>query len=131
MIRRKKPLKRSTKPIPRRTPKRKGEDALYSKLRKVYLEKYPYCQYAICEFYGETPEQAMTALRQEEIAEAGGFFPGTNTPCPLATSIHHRKKPKKTYLNAVTTWMGVGNEGHRAIEDNLALARQKGYAFNI
>lgn len=48
-----------------------------------------------------------------------------------ATDIHHTKKPRATYLNAVETWMGLCRICHSRIENDKAWARENGYLESI
>ena len=48
-----------------------------------------------------------------------------------SVDIHHTKKPRATYLNAVETWMGLCRVCHSRIENNKDWARENGYLENI
>jgi hypothetical protein len=50
---------------------------------------------------------------------------------PLATTIHHTKKPKQTYLNAVETWLSACWEQHEWVESHKNRARELGLLENI
>lgn len=114
------------KPIRKVSVKRAKANALYSKLRKQFLEEHPYCQWWLS-WHGFT---------QDDVDDLGYIetnlgFNMQKIPVPKATEIHHMKKPKQTYLNDTSTWMAVSRQGHEWIENNKAEAREKGFLFNI
>tara|TARA_R110001583_G_C5485364_1_gene394249 strand:+ start:389 stop:661 length:273 start_codon:yes stop_codon:yes gene_type:complete len=48
-----------------------------------------------------------------------------------SVDIHHTKKPRKKYMNAVDTWMAVCRTCHEEIENNKSWAREQGYLENF
>ncbi len=50
---------------------------------------------------------------------------------PFATTIHHTKKPKQTYLNDTTTWLSASWPQHEWVENNKSQARLQGLLQNI
>lgn len=99
------------KRMPKVTPKRAKANREYSVRRKVFLLAHPQCMaweairhYAWQNLYNIT----MPAVR------------------PLATEIHHMKKPKSKYLNDESTWLAVSRWGHEFIEQNKSIARKLG-----
>lgn len=122
MIARRKPLKRSTKPL-KRTPlarvskKRAKEMRTYSKLRKEFLEAHPWCQ---------------VWLKENGFIESNAYmmlaYAGTiQRECPPACDIHHAAgRSGSNYLDT-STWMACSREGHRKIHDNPKWAREMGF----
>ncbi len=55
-------------------------------------------------------------------------MPNCNSP---SCDIHHKKKPRKTYLNNLDTWMALCRPCHNQIENNKTWARENGYLENI
>lgn len=97
------------------SPKRRKALALYSKLRAAFLIANPYCQYWLAE-RGILDPAEMVQRMCAVIAR-----------CPPSTDIHHKRKPRTTYLNDTSTWMAVSRQGHDAIEGDKKTARNKGY----
>ena len=113
------------KPIRKVGKKRAKSNAEYAKRRKAFLETHPYCWLLLMEH----------GIQESEIDKNGTveFHRGFNMirrAVPLATEIHHKKKPKCKYLNDESTWMPVSREGHEWIEANKKLARERGYLEN-
>jgi hypothetical protein len=138
MIARRKPLKRSTKPLKRSrispvSKKRAKEMRTYSKLRKECLEKQPVCEVWL-------HENGWKCIRfkdvfQDALYHRDGTFKIDQAPAwwlidecmaPQATEIHHRDKRGKNYLN-VATFMCVSRQGHEKIENNKSWAREVGF----
>lgn len=118
---RKKPLKRSSKPL-KRTPlkkvssKRQKDMRTYSALRKKHLSAHPYCQVTI---------RLLGLNEQDVIAEQGWYKDvwGRTVKCPLAEDIHHRAGRGANYLDE-NTWLAVCREKHVWIHHHASEARK-------
>jgi len=79
------------KPIRPRSPKREIEDALYTKLRKLFLDKYPMCK---------------------------ANLPGCTLN---ATDVHHKKGRTGDNYVKESTWLPVCRVCHMYIHDKLSM----------
>lgn len=130
-------MKRTALP-PRRSPlrrvssKRAAQLRIYAVKRKVFLGLHPLCQWWLSR-HGVNEAQARETWydsRRHFI-----YFQDTNGhtcairagDIPEASEIHHKKKPRSTYLNDESTWMAVSREGHDWIENHKSEARAKGW----
>lgn len=121
------------KPIRKVGKKRSKANAEYAKRRKAFLKAHPYCQWWIMENMKTTIEVFGFDFAEDLVIAASGLIrsaTGYIKSVPLATEIHHKKKPKCKYLNDESTWMAVSREGHEWIEANKKLARERGYLEN-
>jgi hypothetical protein len=133
-LKRKTGLKRGSKPMRKRTPKRAKADAEYGVRRKRFLEEHPYCQWWIREnmsiqvgVFGFESTENLVIDSIGQIRSALGRI----IKAPPSSQIHHMRKPKSKYLNDESTWMAVSREGHEWIERHKNLARERGYLYNI
>jgi hypothetical protein len=114
------PLKRSSRPILRRTPilrlkpKRLQQLLQYWRRIELFLAAHPWCQHWLAEHHC-TAAQAL----------AQGITP------PRSCCVHHRNKRTGKRLNQEDYWMAVSWEGHQAIENDKAEARRQGYLLPI
>lgn len=92
-----KPLKRSLKPIPTKSKKRKIKDLKYMVLRKEFLSK-----------------------------EENKYCPITGKPAIEIHHRHNGSDRDKYYLDT-STWMAVSREGHVYIHDHPKESREKGW----
>lgn len=76
----------------------------YSKRRKAYLTRHPYCM-------------AQFVIWPESMDIVNHY---------RATEIHHTRKPKCKYLLDESTWLAVSAIAHRWIEDHKDIAREIG-----
>jgi hypothetical protein len=138
MIARRKPLRRSAKPLKRTrlspvSKKRAKEMRTYSKLRKECLEKQPICEVWLHETGWvciRHKDVFQDALYQRDIVfgieQAPAWVLTEEKGAPQATEIHHREKRGANYLN-VSTFMCVCRENHERIENNKSWAREMGF----
>jgi hypothetical protein len=113
MLKRNKPLRRT--PLKRVSKKRKADMAMYSKLRKEFLERCPLC-------YVWWMENAADSWDYGALCQS--IRDGRGNPCP-ATDVHHAKKRGKHYLD-VSSWLALSRENHQRIHDNPSWARANG-----
>lgn len=113
-------------PIRRVSKKRAAANAIYSKLRKEFLAKHPYCQWFL-KYHG-IDEKDVTPLGVVVLMLG---FTEKEIRIPLSSEIHHMKKPKCKYLNDMSTWMAVSRQGHEWIENNKSQAREMGMLYDI
>lgn len=114
--------------IPKVTPERAAANREYSKRRKAYLIAHPYCMIFI----------KLKGLKEEEVIRNNGLvwipnsvYGSAKRQVPIATEIHHSRKPKKTYLNDESTWFAASREYHEWAENHKNLARELGVLHNI
>lgn len=103
MITRRKPLKRSTKPIPRTTPKRANERARYRRKITAYKRKHPWC--AACEVLSKV-----------------GIW--------RTSDVHHKMGCEGDLLLDERYWMPVCRYCHDWIEDHGREARELGFVLD-
>lgn len=115
-------------PIRKVSKKRAGQNRLYAMLRPRYLNDHPWCQIFMMRF----------GLKEEDIKQYNGAYKETTNDgmnywkiVPLATEIHHTKKPKSTYLCDQSTWLSACREQHEWVENNKGKARELGLLQNI
>ena len=114
MIQRRKPLKRSTKPLSRtarlrRVSKKRGKALReYARLRAKFLFEHPTCQV----IYLVSGPSVKTAFREE-----------CGRP---SCDIHHKAGRGKNLCN-VATWMSVCRACHDLIHRDPKWARERGY----
>lgn len=102
-----KPKKR----LPKKTPRRAKADREYSVRRKQFLSGVIFCQ-------------AYDAINLHLYRNDYEYWLKHCPPvCPIATQVHHTKKPKCKYLNDETTWLAVSFWSHQWIEDHKKTAR--------
>lgn len=113
-------------PIRRVSLKRAIANQNYYKLREAFLKAHPWCQVWLAERGIKEGEVAQDGLCRW-VDEAGLYY----GCAPISTEIHHKKKPKATYLNDVSTWMAVCRESHEWIENHKSQAREHGWLENV
>lgn len=126
-LNRKKQGPKPKKPMPKKTAARAREDREYARKKKAYLELHPFCQIYIKRF----------GLNEADIIMMNGAYCETTfggmrhwKTVPLATQIHHTKKPKCKYLNDISTWLSACFDQHDWVENHKDLARQLGLLCN-
>lgn len=93
---------------------------IYAKKRRAFLAKRRLCQaYDRIVFWA-----GKNAMRSSLALDTWYEVPFDRTP--LATEIHHTKKPRSKYLNDESTWLAVCRWSHNWIENNKSTARQVG-----
>lgn len=115
-------------PIRRVSKKRSSALGVYAKLRKLYLLAHPWCQIYM----------KRCGIDEAVVKAHNGVYPEVDSNgithwirVPFATTIHHTKKPKQTYLNDVATWLSGSWVQHEWVENNKAEARKLGLLHNI
>jgi hypothetical protein len=134
MIARRKPLKRSSKPL-KRTPlarvskKRAKEMRTYSKLRKEFLAVHQLCGVWLKEnnWVQIDSSDLYVWQRGEETISRNVWamldFSGAKRSC----DIHHTaKRTGPNYLDT-STWLAVSREAHERIHANPSWAREMGF----
>ena len=119
---RKTPLKRSGS-IRRVSTKRKRELAEYSKLRKEFLARHPYCQ--VANALGGFHEEAVIACNGKALTRFAGR--SVCIDVPKATEIHHKNKRFGSRLNDTSEWLAVSRSAHLRIEADKTWAREMGF----
>lgn len=122
-------MKRS--PIRKVSKKRSKAWAEYLVRRKRFLSEHPHCQVFLLETFVNTPSNTVGMTLADAEALAGVSDHNYLSLIPKSTEIHHRRKPKATYLNDESTWLAVCREMHEKIENHKGWAREKGYLDNI
>lgn len=118
MIRRRKPLKRSTKPL-RRTPlrrvsnKRRKEGAEYGVKRKAFLEVNQWCG-------------AWRAIVDWMVVNDGPAWQAAPGDVPRSEEVHHVSRRTGTNYLDESTWLAVSAWAHRWIHENQGKARAIG-----
>lgn len=107
--------KRAKKRIPKVTPKRAKANREYAVRRKRYLETHPWCE-AWSVIVHNAPVSTIYISEEWTLPVSR----------PLSTQIHHKRKPRATYLNDESTWLAVSDWSHRWIEDHKKTARSLG-----
>jgi len=122
-IERRTPIQRSSKPIPRSTPKRASERAKYRRQIAVYLEAHPFDQIFI----------AMHGLHEATIiANMGCYRVGHRVfQVPRSDQIHHRNKGRGARLLDERWWMATSGWSHELVEAKKDWAREQGYLLPI
>jgi hypothetical protein len=148
MQNRKKPLKRSTKPlkrswlkrkpgyrIPRVSKRRKRERAAYTPVRKEHLLAHPLCQLTIAKYRFDEAEVLaefhLSLAHRFAVAPGVSGFTYNSIRIPCATQIHHRNKCVGTRLTDPRFFASAGSEMHDWVEDHKDEARADGYLLPL
>lgn len=135
MIQRRKPLKRSSKPIARRarikpvSDRRRGELAVYRLKRAAFLHDRPICGVWLKENGIEWVEPRLyRGIHSGHVWDVESL---RGRGAPAATEVHHMGKRRGAALNDESKWLAVCRKNHERIEGNLAWARANGFAENF
>jgi hypothetical protein len=143
------PMKRSSKPLARRTrmprvkPERLADLKIYWKRVPVFLEEHPFCQWYMAEL----------GLNESELLQCQGLYHYATeigirydkdlgrVACfagrflfayvPRSEVVHHKNKRRGARLLDEKDWQADSRFGHDAIELNLKEARAKGHSLNF
>lgn len=122
-------MAKERKPIRRVSKKRAAQLRDYSKLRKIFLEEHPWCQWWLAEHGFEEKD---VKVGPDGIGWVVGPAPLRNqVQVPHSVEIHHRNKRFGSRLNDKDYWLAVSREGHLWIENNKGKAREKGYLLGF
>jgi len=124
-ILRRKPLKRSLKPLKRTrlkkvSSKRSREMKVYAAKRAVFMAAHPFCEITI----------RTLGLNEADVIAEGGYYKdvwGRTVRCPASEDCHHvHGRTGSNYLDE-KTWMAVCRTQHDRVKAEPKWARENGF----